>query len=271
MENETRINLSVKLFPPWTCSLLHDYMKKKLLVGILVAFLVLYVAFFGAPIIRIESEERVIEMKASDEDYSREVEIFLPAVEENEEGIMALLRVKVIEGEGKTLLEIDDISFLKNTQESIRVSKRVSEKVTDVETSNYDIIYSIDANASVIEGPSAGPAMAVATSFALLNKSLNQSVIISGYLQEDGTVSKVSGILAKAEVAKKNNIELFLVPLGQRMQTKTETKKVCETIGLTSYCETETTSRILDIQEEIGIDVIEVESISEALKYFTIN
>ncbi|MBD3155279.1 MAG: hypothetical protein GF368_01330 [Candidatus Aenigmarchaeota archaeon] len=246
-------------------------MKKRSLVGILVAFLVLYVVFFGTPLIRIESKERVIEMKASDEDYSREVEIFLPAVEENEEGIMALLKVKLVEGEGKTLLEIDDISFLKNTQESIRVSKRVSEKVTNIETSNYDIIYSIDANASVIEGPSAGPAMAVATSFALLNESLNHSVIISGYLQEDGTVSKVSGILAKAEVAKKNSIKLFLVPLGQRAQVKTETRKVCETIGLTSYCETETTSKRVDIQEEIGIEVIEVGSISEALEYFIMN
>jgi uncharacterized protein len=243
-------------------------MKKQILVAVLVVFLVFYVLYVGIPIIRFESEERVIEMKALDEEYSKEAEILLPAVEEGGEGIMAWLKVDIREGEGKTLLEINDISFLRNTQESIRISKSVAEDVTGVDASNYDITYSVNANASTIEGPSAGPAMAVATSVALLNRTINQSVIITGYLQEDGKINRVSGILAKAEAAKENGVRLFLVPLGQKVQTKTESKKTCENVGLTTYCETETISEEVDVQEEVGIDVIEVASISEALKYF---
>ncbi len=246
-------------------------MRREILIGGLFVILVLYIFLVGIPLLRLESEKKVIEMKADEPEFSKDVEILLPAVEESGQGIMAWLKVEVHEGEGRTLLEINDISFWEDTQESIRIAKSVAEEVTNVDTSQYDIIYSVNANASKIEGPSAGAAMAIATSVALKNKNINNSVVITGYLKEDGTIGKVSGILAKAEAAKENGVKLFLVPLGQRIQTKIETKKQCEHGVFTAYCETKVIEENVDIQEEVGIDVIEVGSISEALKYFVVD
>ncbi len=249
----------------------RDYMRREVLIGGLLVILVAYVFYFGISVMRLETEEKVIKMKSDEKEFSNKIEIFLPAVEEEGDGTMAWLEVEINEGEGRVLLDIDDIFFLEDTQESVRIAKSVAEKTTNIDASIYDIIYSFNANASKIEGPSAGPAMAIATSVALKNKTINKSVTITGYLREDGTIGKVSGILEKAESAKQNQIKLLLIPVGQRIQTKIETEKNCENGILTTYCKTETISKKVDIQEEVGIDVIEIENISEALKYFIID
>lgn len=246
-------------------------MKKQILIAGLLIILLIYVVFVGIPIIKFESEKQIIEMKPDREKFYKEVEIILPAVEESGEGVIAILKVEVTEGKGRTLVEINDISFLDDTQESIRNAKTVAEKITGMDTSNYDIIYSINANASKIEGPSAGPAIAIATIIGLENKTINNSVVITGYLREDGKITKVSGILAKVQSAKDNHVQLFLVPLGQRIETKTETKKDCENSAYTTFCTTKFVETKVDIQEEVGIDVVEVGAISDALKYFIVD
>ena len=245
-----------------------DYMKREILISGLLLILIAYVFYFGISFMRLETKEKVIKMELNEKDFSNKVEIFLPAVEEEGYGTMAWLEVGINEGEGRVLLNINDISFLEDTQESVRIAKSVAERTTNIDTSNYDIIYSFNANASKIEGPSAGPAIAITTSIVLKNKTINKSVTITGYLREDGTIGKVSGILEKAESAKRNQIKLLLIPVGQKIQTKVETEKNCENGFLKTYCKTETISKKVDIQEEFGIDVIEVENISEALKYF---
>jgi len=262
--------LTLGMFPVFS-----DYMKKEIILGFLLVILLACIFYFGIPLARLENEAEIIEEKtigleSNNEKFLSKAKILLPAVEEEGQGIMAWLTVEVHEGEGRTLLEIDNISFFEDTQKSILVARSIAEKITNTDPLDYDIIYSFNANASTIEGPSAGPAIAIATIIALENKTINQSVIITGYLKENGKIGKVSGVLEKAKVAKQNQLELFLVPLGQKIQSEIETNKTCENDGITTFCKTETFSRKVDIQEEIGIDVLEVESISDALKYFII-
>jgi len=147
----------------------RDYMRREVLIGGLLVILVSYVFYFGISVMRLETEEKVIKMKSDEKEFSNKIEIFLPAVEEEGDGTMAWLEVEINEGEGRVLLDIDDIFFLEDTQESVRIAKSVAEKTTNIDASIYDIIYSFNANASKIEGPSAGPAMAIATSVALKN------------------------------------------------------------------------------------------------------
>jgi len=245
-------------------------MKIQKLFLILVSTITIYL-LFSTPIPDVENKETIIQMKPEIPLGSkREVKIPLPAVDEEGKGTIVWLRVEVLEGEGRILLEINNILFWEDTQESVRLAKSIAEELSDVDTKNYDIIYSIDANASKIEGPSAGPAMAIATILALENKTINNSVVISGYLRKDGKIGKVSGILSKARAAKENGFKLFLIPKDQSYQLKTETEKKCFTEGLTTICRTESFTERVNIKDEIGIDVIEVENISEALKYFII-
>jgi len=194
--------------------------------------------------------------------------IRVPAVDKDGNGVMAILSVEAKRGMGRTLVDIDQIIFWGDTQNSIRTAKKVAENLTGVDVSNYDIIYSIQANASAIEGPSAGAAMGIATVLELENQSVRNDVSITGTLNDYGVIGQVSGIVEKARAAKDQGMNLFLVPKDQKMYTTYIQEKKCEKYIFTTICRTETIPKTVDVEDEVGISVIEVRNIQEALKYF---
>ena len=102
------------------------------------------------------------------------------------------------------------------------------------------------------------------------NRSLNESVTMTGYLKEDGRVGKVSRILEKAKVSKDNGFTLFLVPPGQKVQEDVLKEEVCTMFLFKEICRTVTNERIVDVEKEAGISVIEVSNIQEAMEYLII-
>ncbi|MEM5793097.1 MAG: S16 family serine protease [Candidatus Aenigmatarchaeota archaeon] len=248
-------------------------MYKKICV-ILLTIILIFSGIYIFQLSKFGKKEEVLKTDCnlnSDGYPINEVKILLPAVKDDGDGMMVWLSVDVYPGSGRTLIDINNILFWEDTQESIRLAKEIAGNITGKNLSNFDLVYFIDANASKIEGPSAGPAVAIATIFALENKTLNNSVVISGYLRSDGRIGRVSGLLEKAQSAKENGVKLFIVPKGQRYQIKTETIKKCDEIGFTTFCRTETFSNRVDIEEEVGIDVVEVERLSDAIGYFNVN
>ncbi len=195
-------------------------------------------------------------------------EIFLPAVSSQGKGVVTPLIVEVKPGDGKVLVNINQLLFWVDTQQSIQIAKRVAEKYTKIDLSKYDLIYTIETNASLVEGPSAGAAITIATIAALLNKSLNKSVMITGTINPDGSIGPVGGIMAKASAAKDIGAKLFLVPKGQGTYINYVPVKQCEQIGFMTYCVIEYKPKRVTISKEVGIEVKEVSNIEEALKYF---
>jgi len=198
----------------------------------------------------------------------KNISINLPAIDEKRKGAVVKLTVQVIPGQGRTLVNVDNILFWVDTQFSIRVAKFVAENVTGMDLSNIDLIYNIETNASVIEGQSAGAALTVATVAAIQNKSINENVIITGTIMPDGKIGYVGSIFEKARASKDMNATLFLVPQGQGLQINYMPEKKCERIGPITYCTTEYKQGRIDISKDVGIDVKEVSDITEALKYF---
>ncbi len=196
--------------------------------------------------------------------------MIIPALDEQGNGVSTLLTVQAVPGSGRTLVNIDRLLFWIDTQNSIRTARSVAENITGINLSYYDLIYTISANASVIEGPSAGAALTIATVAALEGKRLNSSVMITGTINHDGTIGPVGGVLEKAEAAKSIGAQLFLVPLLQSSQITYETKKYCERIGWSQICTIEQIPKKVNISEEIGIEVKEVMNIEDALKYFLV-
>jgi len=193
--------------------------------------------------------------------------IIVPAVDDSGRGIATNLTVQVVPGSGKALVNIDKLLFWVDTQNSIRTARSVAERMLNMNISDYDIVFAIEANATVIEGPSAGAAMTVATVAALGNKSINRSVMITGTIKPDGTIGLVGEILAKANAAKDIGAKTFLVPVSQSVVTTYELRKHCEKIGWTEICTTETVPRKIYVANETGINIVEVANIGEALKY----
>lgn len=200
---------------------------------------------------------------------STRIKMYLPAVDADENGVNTVLTVEATLGSGRTLTDIDNLLFWADTQHSIRIARRVAENITGKKMEDYDIVYTIEApNASLIGGPSAGAALAISTIAALEGRPLREEVMITGGINHDGTISPVSAILEKAQAAKKAGATLFLVPLLQSRDVVYEESEHCEVFGSSEICTTETRPRKVDVQEEAGIKVVEVETISDAMNYF---
>ena len=192
----------------------------------------------------------------------------IPAVDEQGNGVVTNLDVEIVPGSGRILANIDKLLFWVDTQTSIRTAKAVAEDYTKTDLSKYDIIYTVRANATVIEGGSAGAALTIATIGAIENKQLKQDVIMTGTINRDGTIGPVGEVLAKAKAAKDVGATTFLAPPNQGTTKTYEKKKTCEQVGSAELCTTETIPTKISIDKEVGIDVIEVKDVTEALGYF---
>ena len=192
----------------------------------------------------------------------------MPAVDQDGKGVTTSLSVEVVSGSGKTLTNVDKLTFWTDTQASIRTAKSVAQQITNKGLDDVDLIYTINANATAIEGPSAGAALTIATIAAIQNRSINPDVMITGTINEDGSIGQVGAILEKAAAAKDIGATLFLVPASQSVQTVHNPERYCRKIGLTQICNFGDNAQTINVSERAGIDVKEVSNVKDALKYF---
>jgi len=201
----------------------------------------------------------------------KEITMILPAVDDEGNGVATRLYVEAIYGKGRVLADVNNIFFFFDTQNSIRVAQRVAQNVTGLNLSGIDLIYRIDAgNVTALEGPSAGAALTVATIAALEGRDVNQSVILTGTIEADGSIGPVGAIEEKAKAAKDVGASLFLVPSGQGTTATYKSVRKCEIIGPFQYCTTEYVGTRKDISSSAGITVKEVSNIKDALSYLLV-
>jgi len=196
------------------------------------------------------------------------VSLDVPAVDNQGNGVVTVLRVEAIPGTGKTLVDINGILFFVDTQNSIQTARAVAANYTHANLSNIDLIYSVETNASVIEGPSAGAALTISTIAALEGKQLAPNVMITGTINPDGSIGPVGGIPAKANAAKDVGAKVFLVPQGQDSQTTYTPVQQCQQIGVITYCTTEYKATTVNVSNDTNINVKEIGTIQDALPYF---
>jgi uncharacterized protein len=235
-----------------------------IVIGILIGLSASYVYFNQ---LQPSQESQVPNLVIQEPVYSK-AQINLVAVDQNGNGITTGLVVEAKPGNGETLTNIDKLLFWTDTQQSIQTAKSVAENVTGISASNYDIIYSIESNATVVGGPSAGAALTIATIAALKNETLRSDVVITGTVNNDGSIGQIGGVLEKAKAAKDVGAKVFLVPLGQGQQTYLRPEENCTTRGRFQFCETTYKTVTINIGKDAGIPVLEVGNVSEAYKYF---
>lgn len=223
----------------------------------------IYYSVSNIPIEYIETKPSFVSL-----DGATFITMDLPAVNQIGEGVTTKLSVEAMPGSGRVLLDIDDLLFWTDTEHSMRKARIVAGNVTGLNIEEYDIIYSIDANASLIGGESAGAALTLATIAALQNKSLKKDVMITGTINHDGTIGPIAGVLEKATASKDIGATLFLVPLLQSRDVVYETIQHCEEFGATEICTTEQIPQKINVNEKAGIQIEEVGNIEEAMKYF---
>lgn len=228
----------------------------------------LYGSFFTNPEISIQKNIQKAQsgfFVPSGENFAT---IFVSAIDEKGKGVAMPLNVRSINGSGETLIDINNLVFWFDTQQSIQTAKSVAQNITGENLNKTSIIYTIGANASVVEGPSAGAALTIATIAALENRKLDKSVMITGTINLDGTIGEVGGILEKASAAKHAGAKLFLVPKGQGAETFLKPVESCSEQDSLTYCTTRYSRTATGISEKAGIQIKEVSSVTEAEKYF---
>ena len=196
----------------------------------------------------------------------------IPAVDSEGNGVSTILTVEAKKGTGRTTVDIENLLFWADTQQSIRMARFVAQNISGIDASKYDLNYNVKAdNASVIGGPSAGAALVLATIFSLEGLEPRNDVMITGTINHDGSLGPVGGILEKAKAAKQAGATIFIVPLLQSRDIVYESKQHCQKFGFTEVCTTETIPKRINVESEAGIKIIEISNIEEALKYFEKN
>lgn len=198
----------------------------------------------------------------------RSVEMPVPAVDQSGNGVVAKIITTVRPGSGSVLVSIDNVFSQPAMELSGRTAAAAASRFTQIDLKNIDIIYSVIVNATSIEGPSAGAAMAVSIVAGLENLPLNSSVMITGTIDANGTIGQAGGIFEKALAAKAENITTFLVPKGQSMESIILREKTCKSAGSADYCAINYIQKTNSFESLTGMNIAEVADLGEALKYF---
>ncbi len=198
----------------------------------------------------------------------RQSSIKLPAVNRNGTGVAANLDVSIVPGSGLILLNLNRVLSKEETTNSIRMAALVASEITGIDFANIDIIYDIYANATVLEGPSAGAAMTIATIAALEDKQVNNKVMITGTINHDGTIGPAGRIKEKAISAKENGANAFYVPPGASKEINYSEQEFCHKWGTYEYCQPELRTEVIDLSEVAGIEIIEAERVTDILDAF---
>lgn len=170
---------------------------------------------------------------------------------EEQEGITADLYLKVQPGTGKVFIESFPLTKI-DTQISTRFSNDVVCNQLNLRCGKHDFFYTIQANSSIIGGPSAGAAVAVLTYAVLEDAPVKERVTITGTVNSGGLIGPVGGLHRKVMAASNVGFDTVLIPQGERV-VRVNGSRV----------------DLFEEAEELNITVIEVAEIEEAIFYAT--
>ena len=132
--------------------------------------------------------------------------------EMTEEGAMVNVSVEVVPGRGRVLVQTTPLMGI-TFQDAANLAVVVAANRSRADLAENDIIFSIQGpeDISEIDGPSAGALMAALLLSVLENIPLNESVTVTGTIDEDGKIGPVGGILEKAEAARRGGKTLLIL------------------------------------------------------------
>ena len=167
------------------------------------------------------------------------------------EGGLADLYLEIKPGSGRVFLETFPLTRT-DTQMSTRFAKAIACDALDMDCDDVDFFYTITADSAIIAGPSAGAAISILTVAMLKNLELNDAYAVTGTINSGGLIGPVGGLKAKVEAAKKSGLKKVFIPAGELI-VKVDN----------------TTVDLRNLSKELGIKIIEVSTLSEAVKEFT--
>ncbi|MEI7961723.1 MAG: S16 family serine protease [archaeon] len=177
------------------------------------------------------------------------------AITDDQKGMAADLYMYAIPGTGKAAFVTSTSLVGKDTQTTGNIALEIAQSKTGVKISDKDMIFDIRANASEVDGPSAGAAMTLLSYSMLFEKPIPTNVALTGTISSDGSIGMVGGVGAKAQAASKVGIKLFMIPTGEAV-SDIETDGTFETVNMLEYG-----------PKNLGMKIVEVSTIDQAINY----
>lgn len=186
-----------------------------------------------------------------------------------EEGALLNISVEIRPGKGRVLVQTTPLMGVV-FQDAANTAVFAAENNTGRQLSSSDIIFSITAPDQIpgVDGPSAGALMTLLTISAIdSNTRLNDSITLTGTIDNEGNIGPIGGVLEKAKAAETGGKTLFLIPSENRELVTykyvdrkfggfTVTERVAETVDAKEY-----------IEKNVGIRIEYVDTIEDVLKY----
>lgn len=144
--------------------------------------------------------------------------IYVPAVSLTLRGFITAIDIEIRPGKGRIYISSQPFSGI-GLQSSEKVAVKVAEEYTGIPFKNYDVSVAIDTNASFVDGNSAGSALAIGIISAILNRTIPNDIMITGTIEEDGSIGRVGGIYWKAKAAAEAGARILLIPEGQARES----------------------------------------------------
>ena len=182
-------------------------------------------------------------------------------------GVVIDITVIVTPGDGKVFVSTTPFTEI-DMQGSAQLAALTACDLLGLDFTKHDFFYIVNADTPIVGGPSAGAVMTIATIAALKHLTINETVFMTGMIYPDGLIGPVGGIPYKLEAAAKNGAKIFLIPKGQRIVTVEERKEIKKG----PFIFITTNLKRVDLVEygrKFNVNVIEVETINDALKYYT--
>src|SRR3989338_2923691 len=168
-------------------------------------------------------------------------------------GGIADLYLEIKPGSGRVFLETFPVTRT-DTQISTRFAKTIACDFIEEDCSRYDFFYTINADSSIVAGPSAGASIAALTASMLKGLKIDEDIVATGTINSGGLVGPVGGLKAKIEAASKAGLKKALIPVGEPIKEEgNETK----TISARNF------------SEQAGIEIIEVSTLADVIGQFT--
>jgi uncharacterized protein len=189
-------------------------------------------------------------------------------------GTVLKITVEIRDGTGLVLVNTATPTGV-DFQTSARTAVMIAQKYTNFDLSKKDVIFSIASEnqqeLQAVDGGSAGGAMTVLLISDISGKPINIKVLMTGTIQEDGSIGKIGGVSEKADAAGKYGAKTFLVPSGQAVAQVQSCSERSEGSFTYRSCTSQEVSLSELTEKEYGMKVIEINSIKDALSYFNAN
>lgn len=186
----------------------------------------------------------------------------------SEEGALLNISVETRAGKGRVLVQTTPLMGVV-FQDAANTAVFVAQQETGVSLSGSDVIFSITADEEIpgVDGSSAGALMTLLTIAAINGTELNNSITLTGTIDNEGNVGAIGGVFEKAEAAEAGGKTLFLLPREnselviydlqeRKIGGITIVERVPEVVDAEDY-----------IEEEVGIDIQYVDTIDDVLRY----